>query len=280
MIAVLGGLGAAAAWAITMLCTARAAQLLGSSSTLAWVMALGLVLSAPLAVGFRGGSPPSLGALGWLTLAGVANVIGLLCQYQAMRTGRVGVVAQICSAEGMVAALWAIAGGDRPGVATVACFGAIMAGLVLAVRPGDGPVSGTKSQWVALAGLAALMFGTSLYALARAGAETSVFVAILPARLLGTMFFAIPLVARGALRMDRRAVPLVVAGAAGEVAGGLSFAAGSQANIAIAAMLAAQFGAVATVAAFFVYGERLRPPQVTGIAIIAIAVGALGAFGG
>ena len=50
VIAILGGLGAALSWAVTALTAARSSRLIGSSSTLAWVMLTGLVVVGPFAL--------------------------------------------------------------------------------------------------------------------------------------------------------------------------------------------------------------------------------------
>ena len=44
MIALLGGLGAAVCWAVSALCASTASRAIGSGSTLAWVMGLGLAM--------------------------------------------------------------------------------------------------------------------------------------------------------------------------------------------------------------------------------------------
>jgi hypothetical protein len=48
MIAILGGLGTAVLWATTLLGSARAARLIGSWSTLGWVMLIGLAVIVPV----------------------------------------------------------------------------------------------------------------------------------------------------------------------------------------------------------------------------------------
>src|SRR4051812_44023586 len=103
MWAILGGLGAAVSWAITSLTAARASRLIGSYSTLAWVMVTGFIVVAPVAL--AQGRPDGLDGTsgGWLVLAGLANVGGLLLIYTGFRKGGVGVVATISSAEGAVA---------------------------------------------------------------------------------------------------------------------------------------------------------------------------------
>jgi uncharacterized membrane protein len=47
-------------------------------------------------------------AIPWLVIAGLGNVIGLGCEYAALRIGRVSVVAPLTSSEGAVASLLSI----------------------------------------------------------------------------------------------------------------------------------------------------------------------------
>ena len=112
MIAVLGGLGAALAWATTTICATRAARLIGATSVLAWVMLIGLVLTLPWAL-IRGVPDVDGTATIWLVLAGVGNCAGLLLVYTGVRIGKVGVVAPIASTEGAIAALIAVAAGEH-----------------------------------------------------------------------------------------------------------------------------------------------------------------------
>ena len=60
-----------------------------------------------------------------------------------------------------------------------------------------------------------------------------------------------------------------------EVAGFASYAVGARHGIAIAAVLASQFAALAAVGAYLFWRERLTRVQVAGIALIALAVAAL-----
>ena len=50
MIAVVGGLAAAVAWAISTLCSSRSSRLIHPLSVVAWMMVVGLVVAAPAAV--------------------------------------------------------------------------------------------------------------------------------------------------------------------------------------------------------------------------------------
>jgi drug/metabolite transporter (DMT)-like permease len=75
--------------------------------------------------------------------------------------------------------------------------------------------------------------------------------------------------------MTRAALPLVVISGLCEVGGFASFAAGSRHSIAISAVLASQFAALAVIGAFFVFRERLTRVQLAGVAAIAVGVAVL-----
>ena len=49
MLAVLGGLGAAAAWSISTLCSSRSSRMMEPMAVVALVMVVGLVITAPIA---------------------------------------------------------------------------------------------------------------------------------------------------------------------------------------------------------------------------------------
>jgi len=168
----------------------------------------------------------------------------------------------------------AIALGEElsPGVGTALAF--VVLGVVLAA---SSPTGGerTSGAAVALAVGAALSFGVSIYATGRIGQELSIAWALLPARVVGVLAISIPLAARRRLRLTRAAAPFVVATGLAEVAGFASYAVGARHGIAIAAVLASQFAALAAVGAYLFYGERLGRVQIAGIAVIACGVAAL-----
>lgn len=277
MIAVLGGMAAAACWAGALLTAARATRILDPRSVLAWVMLTGLVVVAPLAA--AGGVPERLGSreLGWLAAAGAGNVLGLLLNYGALRVGKVSIVGPISSSEGAIAALIAIAAGETIGVGVGAALGLVAAGVVLAaVTRGGG--SGDPLRAALLACGAALCFGGGLYAIARVSAALPLVWALVPARVLGVAAVALPLVASGRLRITRRALPLVAASGLFEIGGFAAFALGSRHGIAVAAVLASQFAALAAIASFVLFRERLTRVQLAGVVAISTGVAILSAL--
>jgi drug/metabolite transporter (DMT)-like permease len=274
VIAVLGGVGAAACWATATLCAARSARLIGSPSVLAGVMLVGFVVAAPLVV--ASGLPEGLGEreLRWLVLAGAGNVGGLLLGYGALRAGKVSIVAPIMSTEGAIAAVLAVVAGEAIGRGAGVMLIVIALGVVLAsITPGTG--SGNPLRATLLAAAAALCFGVSLFATARVSQALPLVWALIPARMIGVVAVALPLLASRRLRITREAFPLVVASGLCEVAGFALYAVGSRHDIAVSAVLGSQFAALAAVAAYYLFRERLTRLQIGGIAAIAIGVAVL-----
>jgi len=299
VIAILGGLGAAAAWALSTLCSSRSSRLIQPTSVVAWMMVVGLLITAPLAA--ISGVPARLGpgSGAWLAASGVGNVVGLVLTYRALRIGQVALVAPLVSTEGAVAAVIALIAGESlaPGVALT--LAAIVAGIWVASAPDrsragsapDRPRAGSApdrpradataphpTRAIVLAMAAALAFGVSLYATARAGAELPVSWVVLSARAIGVVALALPLLATGRLEMTRRAVPLVVASGVCEVLGFYSYTTGSRHGIAVAAVLASQVGGLAALAAYFAFGERLSRKRTFGVCTMLVGVAVLSAL--
>lgn len=280
MWAILGGLGAAVAWAVTSLTSARSSRLIGAASTLSWVMLTGLLVVGPVAL--AQGKPAGLDgpALGWLALAGAGNVGGLLLLYTGFRLGGVGVVSPISSAEGAVAALLAVAAGEGLGAGTALALAAIVAGVVLvASAHAHVPELDHVNPRAALFGLAAAgAFGTGLYATGRASLDLPIAWAILPPRLLGVAFVFLPVLLARRLRLTRAAAPFAIGSGFAEVGGFACYALGARHGIAVAAVIASQFAALSALAAAVLYGERLGRAGVVGVAVIAVGVAVVSAI--
>ena len=280
--AILGGLGAAAAWAVTILCASRATRIIGAASVLGWVMLTGFCIVVPWAL--LEGIPDGLdaGSATWLLVAGAGNILGLLLTYSALRTGNVGIVAPIVSTEGAVAAILAVLAGEQLGAGSAAILALIAAGIALAATSAEIPEETGAGRHPAavplLAVLAACSFGVSIYATARASAELPIAWAVAPPRILGVLFIAVPLAATARLRITRSALPLVVVSGIGEVVGFVFFAVGSRHNIAVAAVLSSQFAALAAVGAYFLFRERLSRVQLAGVVTIVAGVAVLTAL--
>jgi drug/metabolite transporter (DMT)-like permease len=214
MIAILGGLGAAVLWASATLTSSRAGRLIGPTSTVAWMMLVGLVVATPLAA-LSGPVPAFTPALtAWMAGSGLGGVAGLLLVYRGLRLGKVGVVAALASTEGAIAAIVAVAAGERMTVPVAAMLCVIVGGIAMvalatgtpqpaaagpdtgaAAAPGsaDAPVVAprprlTPEQRAVMYGAgAALCFGLSIYSTAKVGADMPPIMAVLPVRLMGVI---------------------------------------------------------------------------------------------
>jgi drug/metabolite transporter (DMT)-like permease len=302
MIAIVGGLGAAFMWATANLVSSRSGRLIGSSSTVAWMMLVGLVTTTPLALA-SGPVPPLTPMLAvWLAGSSLGSVSGLLLVYRGLAIGKVGVVTALASTEGAIAAVLAVIAGERLTLPVAVMLCVIAVGIaIVALAAGDAaratsqpaeaaarreaggaiaePRSGpTPERQAALFGAtAALCFGVTIYSTAQLGLSMPPFMAVLPVRVLGTAVVFLPMALAGRLRMTRRAAPMVVLIGVAEVLGNAAYVVGSRESIAIAAVMASQFAAVAAVAAYFLFRERLSPAQRSGVVAIVVGVAMLAA---
>lgn len=280
MIAIAAGLGAALCWASATLCAAQASRIIGAWSVLAWVMLIGLTITAPVAA--FSGIPRELRGteVVWIVLAGAGNVAGLLLAYEAMRRGKVSIVAPISSTEGAIAALLAVATGEALGVSSAILLALIVGGVVLASLA-SADVEGGGAHPVGaslLAAAAACTFGVGLFATARVSNALPLVWAVIPPRLLGVAVVALPLLLARRVRIEAAAIPLVLVSGVCEVAGFTSYSLGARHSVAVSAVLGSQFAAFAALAAFVLFRERLRLAQIIGITVIAVCVALLSAI--
>jgi len=291
VIAILGGLGAAAAWALSTLCSSRSSRLIDPASVVAWMMLVVLLITVPAAA--LSGVPARLGpgSGAWLAASGVGNVLGLVLTYRALRIGQVALVAPLVSTEGAVAAVIALIAGEPLAAGVAFTLAVIMAGIWMASAP-DGPRAAASApsrsltsetpahptEATVLAMAAALAFGVSLYATARAGAELPVSWVVLSARAIGVVTLALPLALTRRLEITRPAVPLVVASGVCEVLGFYSYTTGSRHGIAVAAVLASQVGGLAALGGYLAFGERLSRKRTFGVCTMLAGVAVLSAL--
>ena len=289
MIAILGGVAAALLWAMSNVASARSSRIIGPTSTVAWMLLIGLVVSAPFAA-VSGPLPSITPTLAlWLGVSGIGGVIGLTLVYRGLRIGKVGVVLALTSTEGAIAAMLSMVAGERLNVLTVLVLGVIAIGVATVAlaggsaaepaetgdgaRPPSGP--GAERRAALYGATAAIAFGFSVYGTARIGLALPVAIAVLPVRIAGVAFVFVPAALAGRLQMTRRAVPLVVIVGLGEVLGNAAYVVGARQSIAVASVLASQFAALGAVLAFLLFRERLSPRQRSGFVAIALGIAAL-----
>ena len=276
MIAVFGGLIAAAAWGCSTIFASRSARQIGAESTLGWVGIGGAIVITPIALIY--GIKPGTEWTDWaLVLLGAAgSVIGLRFTYKALSQGKVGVVVAITSTEGAIAAAIAFALGAPFGL--LAGVGIMLATLgVAAVGLGrhssDSAEAVRDSRKAAVnASVAAAVFGSSLYVSGDVAARVGPPWVVMGARWLGILAMAVPQLARGKFSAARPAVYFALLAGCLESGGFLGFLWGAEANIGIAAVVATQYATIATLISWVVLRERLSRVQLGGIAAVVVGV--------
>lgn len=302
MIALIGGLGAAALWASATLASSRSSRMIGSRVVLAWVMLIGALVSFPLALVSPSPAMIEPSTVGLVVLAGICYVVGLGLVYAALQIGKASIVAPITATEGALAAVIAVALGDPIGMFTGAMLAIIAIGVVLSSLERstsdvpaigsdivadalDGPFSpmsatpplapGAARRSALLAAGAAFVFGVGLFSTGRAASLVPIAWIAFSARLVGLALITVPLALRGRFHLTRPAAPLLLIAGLAEVLGSLAFAWGSRESIAITAVLGSQFAAITAVVAFLLFGERLARVQLVGVVLVIGAISVL-----
>jgi drug/metabolite transporter (DMT)-like permease len=320
VVAILGGLGAAFAWAASGLFSSRSSRVIDPSIVVAWMAIVGLILIGPFVV--ASGVPTRLdaSAAGWLALAGAGNITGLLAIYVAYREGAaVVLIAPLVATEGAIAAVIAFVGGEHVSVGVGVSLLVIAVGVSLTAVPPAGaredppmpgidplpvprpvspagaaaaaaaaaPATATRGgehsgRVLALAALAAISFGFSLYATGHVSSKLPLSWVILPARAVGVALVALPLLAAGRLhpRLLAPAWPLVLGAGACEVIGFASYTLGARHDVAVAAVVACQFAAISAIVAFLLWGERLGRLQLGGVIVLLVGISVLSGLRG
>lgn len=294
MVAILGGLGAAASWAFATLASSRSSRMIGAASVIGWVMLVGFlaaigpaILTAPSRLG-----PEDIAGL---VVAGLSYNAGLLLTYAALTVGRVSIVAPITATEGALAALAAVALGEPLPMTTGILLAAIAVGVVLAAYEravdreaeavlGSGAAPGAAApvhdsrRAAGLAVAAAASFSVGLVVAAKLGQAgiPATWVVMVP-RAVGIVGITLPLLGLGRLRVSRPAAPLVVFSGLLEALGSGLYVLAAHDGVALAAVLGSQFAAIAAIGGFVLFGERLQRVQVLGVVIIALGVAGLAA---
>ena len=276
MVSVVLGLLTASFFASTSLISSRSVKVIGSASSLAWTMAVGLVITVPFVV--VSGVPANLGpSLPWMALAGLGNVLGILLAGFALWVGKVGVVAPILATGGAISALISALLGES--IAPIVAFFllVIVGGVVLsAIAPDPAPLEDERPVYaVVVTVLAAVCIGVGLFSTGNLSGDLPLSWVLLPPRLVGVLVLFLPLLVVRRLQITRSTVWMVVAMGFTEVIGYVCFAIGAQYQLAVMSVFASQFAPIAAVAAYFLFKERLGRLQIAGVVVIVVGVTAL-----
>ena len=238
-------------------------------------VAIGVVFVVASGDGF-----PDLGPAAVATGAGVAGCAALAAFYRGLAIGTMSIVAPVSATGAAVPVIVGLVSGERPGAIQVAGIVVAMAGIVLAARePGGEAPSKDVRQSLALAGLAALGFGTFFVLLDHATEEGGAAWSLLLVRvgevaLLGVL----ALVRRPAMpRTLTLAAPLLAVGALDFSATALFALATQEGLLSVVSVVGSLYPAVTVVLARVVLSERVARSQELGVVLTLAGVVAISA---
>ena len=272
---ILLGILAASVWGVAGVAGGLGSRIVGPMRAIGWAMLLGMIIAVPLA--FASGAPGRVDARTglWVLLISACMLGGLACVYAGMRYGSISVVAPISATYGGVAALIAILAGDPVTGLAIGALSLAVVGAVLASRGETAtPGAAYSNQRVAalLGAGAALLWGVQLWAGGQIQDDLGASWLVASARMIGVLVITVPLLVRGQLRVERKALPYLLFAGVGEVCGFTLYLIDSGYGIAQAAVLTGQYGTVAALIGIFVLKERLQFTQVVGLILIVLAV--------
>lgn len=277
MVSVVAGFATAFFFAIGMIAAARASRTVHATQVVAVSALISSLLVVPWAL-MDGVPSLTVNQALLMVLSGVGNIFGFLCVYTALKYGKVGLVAPIVATEGGIAALIASILGRSvdPIIAFVLLI--IVLGIIIGARshdpepfPGEQPV-----RAAAFAVLGALLFAAGLVAVGLLSGDVPLPWVLLPARLVGVVVLAIPLLVMGRLRVPRPILGWVALLATVDVIAISIYTVGASVNLPVTAVLASQMAPLAAVLAFVLFKERLGKGQIAGLVLMMIGMTTLG----
>jgi drug/metabolite transporter (DMT)-like permease len=249
---------------------------LESRRSTAWTAALAgqVVASASLILLLAARQPacPSVAALIAPAVGGAVGGLGVVLQYRALALVDMSVVSPIIAGAALVPVLWGIVAGERPGELQAAGIVCTLAGIVLISRgrPGGGETARTLDRrGVVLAVLAATAFGLFLVALDYGGRADALYTVTVARTAAVITLLVIAALTRPAIRLRRRAVPVLLAvGLLIAAANFLFTTATTHGYLSIVGVLGWLNPAVTMVWAAVVLRERLRPAQMVAAVLV------------
>jgi drug/metabolite transporter (DMT)-like permease len=199
----------------------------------------------------------------------------------ALKVGKVSLAAPIVATEGAAAAVISIFFGEKVVAAVIVGLAVIVIGVVLA-STGEKSTSPLEAkarfETVLFAVLGAIIAGSSLYSTGQISADVAPLWRAMAPRVFGVVLIAVPLLVSRKLKLSKKALPLLAIAAVCELGGWISYAVGSTHSVAVAAVVSSQFAAIAAVAAFFVFKERLTRMQTVGVVCVIAGVTVVSLF--
>jgi uncharacterized membrane protein len=242
------------------------------------VQALGAILAGGLAILAAEGVPPPA-SIAIAAAAGAAVVVGILCLYQGLAVGRMGVVAPVTA---VIAATMPVAFGmivaGLPSPPVLAGIGLALVAVILVSRvPGiDGARSGIEFGLVSGVGIG--LFNILIGELPHGQVFGPLFVVKVTATLV---IAGLALGGRRSLRLPRAVLPLALAVGLFDMTGNALYVLATQAGrLDVAATLSSLYPVTTILLAIALLGERVTRSHAAGILAAVAGIALIGAGGG
>jgi drug/metabolite transporter (DMT)-like permease len=224
-----------------------------------------------------GGPGPSLRAVAWGLVSGLAGGAGSLVLYRGLARGQMSVVGPVSALGAAVVPVVAgIAMGERPSLLAVAGVLVALPSIVLVAASGSarGKLGGGLFDGGLFDGLAAgVAFGVLFIGLAQAGRNAGMWPVACEQTGALLLTLAVAVKSRKSLRIPVRAAGLpLLAGAAGMAATLAYFYATHYSMLAVAAVLVSLYPGVTVLFARTLLHERFTPAQRAGLGLATLAI--------
>jgi drug/metabolite transporter (DMT)-like permease len=224
-----------------------------------------------------GGPGPSLRAVAWGLVSGLAGGAGSLVLYRGLARGQMSVVGPVSALGAAVVPVVAgIAMGERPSLLAVAGVLVALPSIVLVAASGSarGKLGGGLFDGGLFDGLAAgVAFGVLFIGLAQAGRNAGMWPVACEQTGALLLTLAVAVKSRKSLRIPVRAAGLpLLAGAAGMAATLAYFYATHYSMLAVAAVLVSLYPGVTVLFARALLHERFTPAQRAGLGLATLAI--------
>ena len=213
-------------------------------------------------------------ALGWAVLAGLSGYAGISMFYQALETGRMGIVSPIAALGALVPLSAGLLTGDSP--SSLQMLGVISAIVGIVLASGPELSGGADPKPVLFAVGAAFGFGFALWAIAQ-GSTYSVITTMTVMRCVSVVTAAFGLtVTRTRVQFSSINWPLVLVAGAFDVLANLTFGLATTGDLlSLVSVLGSLYPVVTVLMAWAILKERLQVVQYVGVAAALAGVAAI-----
>lgn len=227
-----------------------------------------------LIIGLINGFNWNTAALGWAVLAGLSGFAGISMFYQALATGRMGIVSPIAALGALVPLSAGLLSGDSP--SSVQMLGVVLAIIGIVLASGPELSGGADPKPVLFAVGAAFGFGFALWAIAQ-GSAHSVVTTMTVMRCVSVLTAAIGLVlTRTRVEFASIEWRLVVVAGLFDVLANVAFGMATTGDLlSLVAVLGSLYPVITVLMAWAILKERLQIVQYVGVTAALVGVAAI-----